>query len=155
MGAIAQAVLYRELIAILVTAVNTFLVQQNEEGRISQKSIDDVNMHWSSKRFSPVTEFRWDLDHQRTLVGMNFEGLEYAGRAWYDPFHAQQVLSGWKVIARDAPRKFRGIKDCLPDRVIRIHLSHARDMLEMVNVPESTFAAFAEFSDHAKDFMVS
>lgn len=155
MGAGAQAVFYRELNDILVEAVNTFLVQQKEEGRIPQKSINGVNVHWASKGFTPVTDFRWDLMHQRTLVGMTMEALRWAGRAESDWTHLQKVIWGWKILARDAPRPIMGIKDCVADKLVRRHLEDAQDLLEAVNAPEATFTAFAEFSDHAKSLIFS
>lgn len=154
-GPSAQAIFYKELALMLVEAINAFLVRQNEEGRITQRSINGVKEHWALKGFAPMPDFLWDLHHQRTLVGMNRENLSFAGPGSEDVWHVMKVCSGWKILSRESRRKIMGLEDCMPDWKIRIHLNHAQGLLEMVDVSEPLFAAFGQFRDHAKSMLAA
>ncbi|KAI9731400.1 MAG: hypothetical protein M1834_005306 [Cirrosporium novae-zelandiae] len=135
-----QARMYCEIELMICAAANEFLMSQHRQGRMSITSIVKIKQFWASRGRPEVTQFRYDQGTQRDLILANMQTFRFNGDAGKDPMKLNAIMCSWKSVAYEMSiRTF-----CSPDTVIRKHLHHARQILELVNAPYHAMMAFAQ-----------
>ncbi|KAJ5371030.1 uncharacterized protein N7496_007122 [Penicillium cataractarum] len=141
-----QAKLYSELEVMICNTANGFILQQYYDGRISQQSIDKVNVAWNAKNNHHVVEFRYDQATQRELIVTNRRNIEFTGDSSRFPICLQTNLHNWKKIAHEMSiRTF-----CLPDCAIRKHIYDIHKIIDMMNPSLETLHAFQDVTSEAQ-----
>ncbi|KAJ5938986.1 hypothetical protein N7466_002120 [Penicillium verhagenii] len=145
-----QAKLYSDIEVMICTAANKFLLRQYYDGRLSHHSVNKVLQKWGSKNRAPVFQFHFDQNTQRELILENRCTLDINCQFTSNEVQFDSRMQSWKAITKDmSTRTF-----CLPDEVIRKHLSDFPQILDMLDAPTSAFDELNELSAWAQCLML-
>ncbi|GKZ39021.1 hypothetical protein AbraIFM66950_011679 [Aspergillus brasiliensis] len=135
-----QAKLYSEMEVMLCVSANRFLLQQYNEGRLSEESIRKVTNYWGSKNRPQVIEFQFDQATQRRLILANIRTLRFSGECSTNAIILKSNLNNWKALSKEmAVRTF-----CFPDSAVRKHMHDIHKLLDMLDAPLTTYLTFEE-----------
>ncbi|KAF7589338.1 hypothetical protein BBP40_004453 [Aspergillus hancockii] len=144
-----QAMLYSELEVMICVSANAFLVQQNREGRLSERTVKKVGIFWVSKNRPQVTEFQYDQATQLRLISQNIRTLGFHGPSSTNPVLLHSNLHNWKAIVKEmSVRTF-----CAPDSVVRKHLHDAHKLLGMLGAPDATLMVLQKLQERTVSLM--
>ncbi|PWY72172.1 hypothetical protein BO94DRAFT_560156 [Aspergillus sclerotioniger CBS 115572] len=135
-----QAKLYSEMEVMICVTANKFLLDQYNEGRLSEESIRKVTKYWGSKNRPQVIEFQFDQATQRRLIMSNIRTLRFSGEFSTNPVLLKSNLNNWKAVSKEmSVRTF-----CAPDSAIRKHMHDIHKILDMLDAPLVTYITFEE-----------
>ena len=135
-----QAKLYSEMEVMICVSANKFLLDQYNEGRLSEESIRKVTNYWGSKNRPQVIEFQFDQATQRRLIMSNIRTLRFTGECSTNPILLKSNLNNWKAVSKEmSVRTF-----CAPDSAIRKHMHDIHKLLDMLDAPLVTYITFEE-----------
>ncbi|RAL04689.1 uncharacterized protein BO80DRAFT_346787, partial [Aspergillus ibericus CBS 121593] len=135
-----QAKLYSEMEVMICVSANKFLLEQYNEGRLSEESIRKVTNYWGAKNRPQVIEFQFDQATQRRLILSNIRTLRFSGECSTNPVLLKSNLNNWKAVSKEmSVRTF-----CAPDSAIRKHMHDIHELLDMLDAPLVTYITFEE-----------
>jgi hypothetical protein len=146
-----QSLLYGELEYHLTSALNTFITQQLEKGRLATDKLKRIADGWLAQGRPGVVGFRYDLETQLELVMLHSEPalggsggyFVFCGRRQGNPSEVAGLLHTMRVNAR----AMRIRTFCQPDSVIAKQLVDSQSLFDMLGVDKQSASSLGEIAD--------
>ena len=133
-----QARLFGELELILTTTINTYLKNENAEGRMSLESVEKMVKKWKASHQPLPTEFMFDLGTQLRLVQANCETFRFYGEHQGSSVRIHAMFKAWEGLAKRLNRRTLAT----PDAEIRKYVADISNILALLGASAETWTTF-------------
>lgn len=135
-----QSLLYCELEYHLTSALNSYISQELEKGRLVPINFQKIADAWYQQGRPRVVGFRFDLETQVDLVALHVNEFTFCGRRQCNPVEISSLLHTMKVNAR----AMRVRTFCQPDSVIAKQLADSQSLFDMIGAANDAIRALSE-----------
>jgi hypothetical protein len=134
-----QSLLYCEMEFLLTSALDGYITDQFNAGRLDTDKLKKISDLWLHKGRPKVVGFRYDLETQLDLIRLHAVDFEFYGRQG-TMAHIKTMIDTMRVNAR----AIRIRTFCQPDSVIAKQLLDSQALLEMLACPPQQHIQLAE-----------
>ncbi|EGX89181.1 hypothetical protein CCM_07433 [Cordyceps militaris CM01] len=135
-----MSLLYCELEYHLTSALNSYISQELEKGRLVPINFQKIADAWYQQGRPRVVGFRFDLETQVDLVALHVNEFTFCGRRQCNPVEISSLLHTMKVNAR----AMRVRTFCQPDSVIAKQLADSQSLFDMIGAANDAIRALSE-----------
>ncbi|KAI5923813.1 hypothetical protein F4810DRAFT_710238 [Camillea tinctor] len=144
-----QSLVYCELEFELSSALDEYIKNQLNNGRLSPDKLKKVADAWAARGRPNVTGFRYDLETQVDLVEAHIDHFRFHSNPQVDPVAIRGLLHSMKTNAR----QMRARTYCQPDTVVLKHLKDAASFMKMIGSPDHRQTRLDQISQFFKCIM--
>ncbi|OLN91995.1 hypothetical protein CCHL11_01656 [Colletotrichum chlorophyti] len=141
-----QSLLYCELEFHVSNALNTYITNELNHGRLNPDKLKKVADGWNQKGRPRVIGFRFDLETQLELVHLHINEFRFFGRRQGNPVEIAGLLHAMKVNAR----AMRTRTYCQPDSVVAKQLVDSQSFCNTIGCSDAQQIAIAEIAQFFK-----